>query len=50
MKGASGTAGMQTDSEAAEKLAWISLADGSCVKYGKKNYTTELSPGKPVAN
>lgn len=49
-KGAIGTAGMQTNNEAGERLARVSLPDGGCVKYGNKNYTTELSPGKTMAN
>lgn len=49
-KGAIGTAGMQTNNEAGETLARVSFADGGCIKYGNKNYTTELSPGKTMAN
>lgn len=45
-----GTAGRQTKNEAGERLARVSLADGACVKYGNKNYTTEPSPGKMMAN
>lgn len=48
--GAIGTAGMQTNNEAGERLAWVSLANGGCVKCENKNYTTELSPGKTMAN
>lgn len=49
-KGVIDTAGRQTNNEAGERLAWVSLADGGCIKYGNKNYTTELSPGKVMAN
>lgn len=49
-KGAIGTAGMQTNNEAGERLARVFFADGGCIKYGNKNYTTELSPGKTMAN
>lgn len=49
-KEAIGTAGMQTNNEAGERLARVSLADGGCVKCENKNYTTELSPEKTMAN
>lgn len=49
-KGVIGTAGSQANNEAGERLARVSLADGGCVKYRNKNYTTELSPGKMMAN
>ena len=49
-KGAIGTAGRQTNNGAGKGLARVSLADGGCVKYRNNNYTTELSPGKVMAN
>lgn len=49
-KRAVGTAGMQTNREAGKRLAQLAPADRGSVKYGNKNYTTELSPGKTIAN